>query len=80
LDRYLQIQPKFVFAETEVFYGGKRIDLMPKVAEVVSALAGKGLQQAILLPSRLTNTELRNTGLKKWYELAYRLSSVQTSR
>jgi len=49
---------------------------MPKVTEVVSALANKGLQQAILLPSRLTDKELRDTGLKKWYELSYGLSSV----
>lgn len=58
LDRYRQIQPKFVFAETEIFYAGKPVDLLPKVAEVVHDLANWGLQKAILLPSRISGHEL----------------------
>ena len=54
LDRYSQIRPKFVIAETEVQYAGKVIDLLPKVRQVVSSLAGQGLQKAILLPSRVS--------------------------
>ncbi|KAG6830065.1 hypothetical protein H0H92_002355 [Tricholoma furcatifolium] len=57
LDRYRQIQPKFIFAETEVVYSGKTVDLLPKVREVINDLAGKGLQQAILLPSARTGNE-----------------------
>ncbi|KAF9529257.1 acetoacetyl-CoA synthetase [Crepidotus variabilis] len=58
LDRYTQIRPKFIFAETEYVYGGKIIDLRPKMADVVKALSAAGLQQAILLPSRRSHSEL----------------------
>ncbi|RDB16867.1 Acetoacetyl-CoA synthetase [Hypsizygus marmoreus] len=58
LDRYRQIQPKFVFAETEVLYAGKAIDLLPKASDVIRDLNNKGLQQAILLPSTLTGKEV----------------------
>ncbi|KAK2464310.1 hypothetical protein APHAL10511_003767 [Amanita phalloides] len=54
LDRYRQIQPKFIFAETEVQYAGKVIDLIPKVSEVVGELSTQGLRQAILLPSAVS--------------------------
>ncbi|KAJ2922204.1 hypothetical protein H1R20_g14881, partial [Candolleomyces eurysporus] len=54
LDRYSQIRPKFIIAETEVQYAGKVIDLLPKVRQVVSSLTGQGLQKAILLPSRVS--------------------------
>jgi len=59
LDRYTQIQPKFVFAETEVVYAGKQINLLPKVRDVVNNLKERGLQQAILLPSRLSGKEFK---------------------
>ncbi|KDQ57431.1 hypothetical protein JAAARDRAFT_35147 [Jaapia argillacea MUCL 33604] len=58
LDRYRQIQPKFVFAETEVCYAGKTIDLLPKVAEVARDLASKGLKHVILLPSTKMEKEV----------------------
>lgn len=57
LDRYRQIQPKFVFAETEVVYAGKTIDLMSKVTEVVRDLQSHGLQGVILLPSTKTGAQ-----------------------
>ncbi|EKM54658.1 uncharacterized protein PHACADRAFT_146820 [Phanerochaete carnosa HHB-10118-sp] len=57
LDRYRQIQPKFVFAETEVVYAGKTIDLMPRVIEVVRDLQSRGLQGVVLLPSTKTGAE-----------------------
>ncbi len=47
-----------MFAETEVFYAGKRVDLIPKIAEVVRDLSARGLEKAVLLPSRLTGQEL----------------------
>ncbi|KAJ3555249.1 hypothetical protein NM688_g2685 [Phlebia brevispora] len=67
LDRYRQIRPKFVFAETEVVYAGKTIDLMPKLTQVIKDLQGHGLQRAILLPSVRTGRnakiapDMRNT-------------------
>lgn len=57
LDRYRQIQPKLVFAETEIEYAGKTVDLMPKVIEVVSDLQARGLQRVILLSSAKTGRE-----------------------
>ncbi|KAF8160731.1 acetoacetyl-CoA synthetase [Crassisporium funariophilum] len=58
LDRYRQIQPKFVFAETEVLYAGKIVNLLSKVTEVVQDLSDKGLECAVLLPSRISGREL----------------------
>ncbi|KAG6866376.1 hypothetical protein C0991_005297 [Blastosporella zonata] len=59
LDRYRQIRPKFIFAETEVVYSGKTVNLLPKISEVIKDLADKGLQQAILLPSAQTGKEVQ---------------------
>ncbi|KAF9042189.1 acetoacetyl-CoA synthetase [Panaeolus papilionaceus] len=58
LERYRQIRPKFVFTETEVIYGGKEIDLLPKVLEIIKILSTQGLQQAIFLPSRISGKDL----------------------
>ncbi|KZV61717.1 acetoacetate-CoA ligase [Peniophora sp. CONT] len=51
LDRYRQIEPKFLFAETEALYSGKKIDQLPKVAQVVDGLKDYGLQRVVLLHS-----------------------------
>ncbi|KAK0476711.1 acetoacetyl-CoA synthetase [Armillaria novae-zelandiae] len=58
LGRYRQIQPKFFFTESEVFYAGKVVNLMSKVYAVVEDLQAHGLQRAILLPSGITGREL----------------------
>ncbi|KNZ80854.1 Acetoacetyl-CoA synthetase [Termitomyces sp. J132] len=58
LERYRQIRPKFIFAETEVVYSGKIVNLLPKISAVINDLASKGLQQAILLPSTRTGDEI----------------------
>ncbi|KAF8197872.1 acetoacetyl-CoA synthetase [Pholiota molesta] len=70
LDRYRQIQPKFVFAETEVVYASKRIDLIPKIAEVVQELSSQGLKMAILLPSRVSGKELTIPDMSKSLSLS----------
>jgi acetoacetyl-CoA synthetase len=57
-DRYRQIQPKFVFAETEVQYAGKVVNLVPKIAEVFEDLRKYGLQHAITLPSLVSGKEI----------------------
>ncbi|KAH9948960.1 hypothetical protein B0H21DRAFT_196575 [Amylocystis lapponica] len=51
LDRYQQIQPKFIFSETEIVYAGKTIDMLPKIADVAKDLVSRGLQKVVLLPS-----------------------------
>ncbi|KAJ7311571.1 acetoacetyl-CoA synthetase [Mycena albidolilacea] len=58
LDRYRQIRPKFVFAETEVQYVGKVINLVPKISEVFEDLRKDGLQHAITLPSLVSGKEI----------------------
>ncbi|KAF8629417.1 hypothetical protein AX15_003468 [Amanita polypyramis BW_CC] len=59
LDRYRQIQPKFIFAETEVQYAGKVINLIPKVTEIINDLTKQGLKQAVLLPSAVSGAAPR---------------------
>ncbi|KAE9391898.1 acetoacetyl-CoA synthetase [Gymnopus androsaceus JB14] len=63
LDRYRQIQPKLVFAETEVMYAGKIVDLREKVSAVIKDLCERGLQGGILLPSAITGKEIGISGL-----------------
>ncbi|CAA7261760.1 unnamed protein product [Cyclocybe aegerita] len=70
LDRYRQIRPKFVFAETEVLYAGKRVDLVPKIQEVVKDLSTQGMKRAILLPSRISGRELLILDMSKSSTLA----------
>ncbi|KAJ7141336.1 acetoacetate-CoA ligase [Mycena epipterygia] len=58
LDRYRQIKPKFIFAETEVVYAEKVIDLLPKISEVFRDLRKYDLQRAITLPSLISGKEI----------------------
>ncbi|CAK5265414.1 unnamed protein product [Mycena citricolor] len=58
LDRYRQIKPKFVFAETEITYGGKVIDLVPKITEVFRDLREYGLEVAVTFPSLVSGKEI----------------------
>ena len=58
LDRYKQIQPKFVFSETEVVYAGKSMDLLPKIAQVAQELRASGVRQLVLLPSTKTGKDI----------------------
>ncbi|KAF5322148.1 hypothetical protein D9619_001457 [Psilocybe cf. subviscida] len=58
LDRYRQIQPTFVFAETEVLYAGKIVNIVDKVAEVVKDLSTRGMKKAVLLPSKVSGKQI----------------------
>ena len=66
LDRYRQIQPKFIFSETEVVYGGKTIDLIPKITDVARDLVSRGLLKVILLPSTKTKQEITAPHVANW--------------
>lgn len=58
LDRYRQVTPKFLFMDTEVFYAGRRINLVPKIQEVAADLSsGYGLQKVVLIPSTITGKD-----------------------
>ena len=50
LDRYRQIQPRVLIAETCQRYAGKHIDLMPKWSEVVKELSKYGLETVVFVP------------------------------
>lgn len=65
LERYRQIQPVIIFAETEVMYAGKPIDLIPKVTEVAKDLGKHGLREVVLFPSVLSG-KVPYHGLKNW--------------
>ncbi|KAI0266999.1 acetoacetate-CoA ligase [Gloeopeniophorella convolvens] len=65
LDRYRQVQPKFIFSETEVVYAGKDVNLIPKLTEVVDDLSSKGLGHVILIPSAKTGREVSQDAVKR---------------
>ncbi|MCA3153375.1 MAG: acetoacetate--CoA ligase [Rhodocyclaceae bacterium] len=48
LDRFGQIEPKVLIAADGYFYGGKTIDVMPRVAEVVSRLPS--VHRTVIIP------------------------------
>lgn len=50
LDRYRQIQPRVLVAETCQDYAGKHNDLMPKWREVVHDLFDYGLETVVFVP------------------------------
>ncbi|KAF8520415.1 acetoacetate-CoA ligase [Hysterangium stoloniferum] len=55
LDRYRQVTPKYLFADTEVLYAGRRIGLCEKIEEIAKDLSSSyGLEKVILIPSTLT--------------------------
>ena len=55
LDRYRQVTPKLLFVDTEVLYGGMRLDLMPKIGEISKDLfSAYHLERTVLLPSTIT--------------------------
>ncbi|KAJ6498846.1 acetoacetyl-CoA synthetase [Mycena sanguinolenta] len=58
LDRYRQIEPRFVFAETEFLYEGSVVNVVPKMTEVFRDLKNYGLQYPIALPSSITGKEI----------------------
>ena len=47
-----------MFAETEVLYAGKTVNLLSKIGDIVKDLSKAGLKLAILLPSRISGREL----------------------
>lgn len=68
MDRYRQIQPKMIFAETEIVYAAKTVDLVPKVTQVALDLQAHGLQRVILLPSAKTGREASvPQNIPNWY-------------
>ena len=52
LERYTQIRPCFLFVERSYVYAGKRLDLKPKIAEVVNSLKQRGLERVVVVPGR----------------------------
>ena len=65
LERYKQIQPRLIVAETCYVYAGKCIDLVPKLQEVSVELEQYGLKKLVLVVGARDNRTgthgLRNT-------------------
>ena len=55
LDRLLQIKPKFLFMDDWAIYNGKKIDLRPKMTEIVAGLKGVREFEAIVSQVRFDN-------------------------
>lgn len=51
VERYAQIQPKLLFVETAVLYGGKNLDMTKKFQEAVGELKKRvaGLQKVVVM-------------------------------
>ena len=49
LERYKQIQPRLIVAETSYVYAGKFIDIIPKLREVTGVLEQYGLKRLVLI-------------------------------
>jgi len=58
LDRFGQIQPKFLFATDGYLYNGKRINSLPLVNEIVESL--DDLQEVVVFPYLETNPDISN--------------------
>ncbi|SFX74452.1 acetoacetate--CoA ligase, partial [Marinospirillum alkaliphilum] len=56
LDRFGQIQPKVLFATDGYLYNGKRINSLPRVAEIADAL--DGLEQVVVFPFLETHPDI----------------------
>ncbi|GLR65285.1 acetoacetate--CoA ligase [Marinospirillum insulare] len=61
LDRFGQIQPKFLFATDGYLYNGKRINSLPLVAEIVESL--DALQEVVVFPYLETHPDI--SGINK---------------
>ena len=49
LERYRQIQPRLIIAETSYLYAGKQNDMVPKLGEVAEDLHNYGLRRLVLV-------------------------------
>ena len=56
LDRFGQIQPKVLFATDGYLYNGKRINSLPRVAEIADAL--DGLERVVVFPFLETHPDI----------------------
>ncbi|KAF8639529.1 hypothetical protein AX17_001434 [Amanita inopinata Kibby_2008] len=70
LDRYRQIQPKFLFADVESVYAGKIVNLVEKVTEIIKDLSGYGLQMAVLFPGSVSGVDATVIGCPNTISLA----------
>ncbi|EJD05262.1 acetoacetyl-CoA synthetase [Fomitiporia mediterranea MF3/22] len=64
LERYRQIRPRLLVAETSAIYTGKSMDLLPKLREVARALSDYDLKKVVLVPgAAATSTGIRDVPL-----------------
>ncbi|KNG88197.1 acetoacetyl-CoA synthase [Aspergillus nomiae NRRL 13137] len=77
LDRLLQLQPKWVFIDDAAVYNGKRIDLRPKIRDIVGGLGGvEEFRGVVAVPRFAEPADL--TGVPKTQSLATFLAQARS--
>ncbi|KAB8266289.1 hypothetical protein BDV32DRAFT_156274 [Aspergillus pseudonomiae] len=77
LDRLLQLQPKWVFVDDAAVYNGKRIDLRPKIRDIVGGLGGVAeFRGVVAVPRFAAPADL--TGVPKTQSLATFLAQARS--
>lgn len=80
LDRLLQVKPKWIFVDDFAVYNGKRIDLRPKIAEIVDGLRDvKEFVGAVAVP-RFADRPSDVTAVPKTQNLAEFLKEAQSDK
>ncbi|KAL3494091.1 hypothetical protein BJX62DRAFT_57167 [Aspergillus germanicus] len=80
LDRLVQIKPKYVFFDDAAVYNGKRIDLRPKITEVVKGLKDTPEFRSLIALPRFTERPVDVSGVPKTQPLAQLLSLAASDK
>ncbi|BAE55707.1 unnamed protein product [Aspergillus oryzae RIB40] len=77
LDRLLQLKPKWVFVDDAAVYNGKRIDLRPKIRDIVGGLGGvEEFRGVVAVPRFAEPADL--SGMPKTQSLATFLAQARS--
>ncbi|KAL4902572.1 hypothetical protein BDW74DRAFT_186818 [Aspergillus multicolor] len=80
LDRLLQIKPKYVFFDDAAVYGGKQIDLRPKITDVVNGLKGTPEFMSLITLPRFPDHQVDMTGVPQTQPLAQFLAAAPSDK
>ncbi|RMZ84084.1 hypothetical protein DV737_g1254, partial [Chaetothyriales sp. CBS 132003] len=65
LDRLLQIRPKFLFMDDTAIYNGKRIDLRPKIQEIVEGMKNVSEFEGVVSQPRFSSSPADVSGVPR---------------
>lgn len=80
LDRLTQIKPKYLFMDDWAVYNGKRIDLRPKMNEVMAGMAGVEEFEGIVSQARFQQSPADVSSVPRAQTWTSFLSAAQSSR